>query len=76
MHSACHVSSFAFWSAVMLRLANVMQFALASAEAFPAQHGASPANADIENVPAPSRANIVLIMLIRQHGSADVQLRR
>src|SRR5437588_6500910 len=57
----------------MLRLANVMQFALPSAEAFPAQHGAPPANADVANAPAASRANIVLIMCIRQHGLADIQ---
>ena len=53
-----------------------MQFALASAEAFPAQHGASPAKADVENAPAASRANVVLIMCTRQHRFTDVQPRR
>src|SRR6266576_1045891 len=57
------------------RLANVIQFALASAEAFPLKQGASPAKADVENAPAASKANIVLVMCIRQHGFTDVQSR-
>ena len=50
-----------------------MQFALPSADASPAQHGALPASVEVANAPAASKAKVVLIMPIRQHDSTDVQ---
>jgi hypothetical protein len=55
----------------MLRLANVMQLALPSADAAPPQHGAPPAKTELARNPVARRANVILTMAITQHESAN-----
>jgi hypothetical protein len=55
----------------MLRLANVMQLALLSAEAPPPQHGAPAAKAELARNPVARRANVILTMPTRQRESAN-----
>ncbi|MEY2493096.1 MAG: hypothetical protein QOH24_2047 [Verrucomicrobiota bacterium] len=55
----------------MLRLANVMQLALLSADASLPQHGAPSAKAELARNPVARRANVILSMAITQHESAS-----